>query len=209
MKTSIKGKRIGCFWVFLYLPLLAVLLVGCSTDDQYEPPVRFQSDNVVQEIQPERQAEIAPKQKIAPEKPKTEIFEIRETASDNQLKITVNGVKFEKVLNFESSFSTIPFEARENNEFVVVDLTIENVLDDKTQTPVLTLQAYVMDQDGYSYRYDGASIAVDKIYDNQDILPGMKKRGKVAFSVPEDATDLKFFFKFDITRPQTAVFDIK
>ncbi|MBS3102849.1 DUF4352 domain-containing protein [Candidatus Woesearchaeota archaeon] len=197
--------------ILLALLILSVVIYGCTTDVPYEPPQKVitsadnaNGKNIVQIVpkeEPQRQAE--------PEPPKVTEFKIGETATDNQLRITVNSVDFKKVIDFESTFSTIPFEAKESNEFVVIDLTIENILDDKTQTPVLTVQSSVMDQDGYNYLYDTASIAVDKIYDNKDILPGMKKRGKVVYSVPEDATDLKFLFKFDLFRDKTAVFDIK
>ena len=44
---------------------------------------------------------------------------------------------------------------------------------------------------------------------NVEILPGMKRRGEIAFLVPNDATDLKFMYKFDIISGTTVVFDIK
>ena len=42
-----------------------------------------------------------------------------------------------------------------------------------------------------------------------EILPGMKKRGELAYLVPSDATDLKFLYQFDLFTGTTAVFDIK
>lgn len=194
------------YYLFILFLISLLALSGCgSTDTKYVPLSKVESIQNKIETPVTTPSEL----EAQPENSKIQIFKIGETATDNQLKVTVNSVEYEKMLYFKSAYSSIPMEISEGNEFLIIDLTIENILSDKIQTPVLNLQTSVTDQDSYSYQLDTASVALDKVYDNKDILPGMKKRGKVAYSVPEDSTDLKFIFKFDVFQGKTAVFDIK
>lgn len=197
---------------WLLLLTAVVLLSACSTDIPYEPPQKVvttthdvNEENVVSDI-PKEELIIQTKSEL----PTVTEFKIGETATDTQLKITVNSVDFKNIITYDPGYTTIPIEAGEGKEFVIIDLTIENILNDTTQTPNIDLQSSVTDQDGYSYEVaTTASVALDKSYDNSDILPGFKKRGKVPYSVPKNTTDLKFFFKFNVFQGKTAVFDIK
>ena len=189
--------------------IITIFIVGCSSDTTYVPPSKVES-TPSGETPFKTQTTTPSEPKTQPEPSKVTEFKIGETATDDQLRVTIHSVDFKKIIYYEPGYTSLPIEPVEGNEFVIIDLTIENILDDKTQTPVLTLQSSVMDQDGYSYQLASvASVALDKVYDNKDILPGMKKRGKVAYSVPENAKDLKFLFKFDVFQAKTAIFDIK
>jgi len=193
--SNLGGKIIiGTFAV------LVLLISGCSTDIPYEPPTKVETDAASLPVSASGESEL---------EPVTE-FKIGETATDNELRISVNSVEFKRVITYNPGFTTIPIEAGEGKVFAIVDVTIENILTDVTQTPNLFLQSSLADQDSYNYEAEiTASVALDKAYDNGDILPGMKKRGKAAYSVPEGATDLKFIFKFDIFQGKTVIFDIK
>jgi len=87
--------------ILLALLILSVVIYGCTTDVPYEPPQKVitsadnaNGKNIVQIVpkeEPQRQAE--------PEPPKVTEFKIGETATDNQLRITVNSVDFKKVID--------------------------------------------------------------------------------------------------------------
>lgn len=191
------------------LVFLVLLMIGCSSDTEYNPPTKTET-TAAEEPSSATQEVATPEPETKKEQPKTQTFSIGDTATDNELKVTVNSVEFKNIINYNPGYTTIPIENPEGSEFIIVDITIENILTDKTQTPVLSMDSYIMDQDGYSYQVASvASVALDKVYDNQDILPGMKKRGKIAYSVPVDATDLKFVYKFDLFVGTTAIFDVK
>ena len=101
-------------------------------------------------------------------------------------------------------------EAPSGKQYAIVDLTIENVLTDKTQSVSTMMETTISDDEGYNYDLDFEGLtALDKSFKDGEILPGMKKRGELAYLVPRDATDLKFIYKFDLFTGTTAVFDIK
>jgi len=101
-------------------------------------------------------------------------------------------------------------EAPSGKQYAVVDITVENVLSDKTQSVSTLTETIVLDQDGYNYNLDFEGLtALDKSFKDGEILPGMEKRGEIAFLVPSDVTNLKFIYKFDLFMGTTVVFDIK
>lgn len=185
-------KEKYCSVVFL---LIAIILVsGCTSDTEYTPPSKVEStlSDVTQK-----------------ETPKTQIFNIGDTTTDNQLKITLNDVTFVSKID-EQNNQYLVAEAQSGKQYAVVDITIENILSNQTQTISTMLSTSILDQDGYEYKIDFEGlIALDKSFKDGEILPGMKKRGRIAYIIPNDTTDLKFVFKFDVLSGTTAVFDIK
>ena len=187
--------------------LTTIFISACSSDTPYTPPAKVQTaDNVVQ--QPEVvEKEVVPVEE--PEPPKIQTFDIGDTATDNQLKITVNSVKFVSVID-EVDNQFMIANAPSGKEYAVIDITIENILPDETQMVSSMMSMTVLDQDGYNYDTDfEALMALDKGFKDGEILPTMKKRGQLGFLVPKDSTDLKFIYKFDVFEGTSAVFDIK
>lgn len=153
--------------------------------------------------------------KLCEKKPPIKIFKIGEVASDGKLAITVNRVSFSDKLIYtqimeimgEPHTSTFKLKPKDGYQFLILDITIENLLETPTTVSSL-LQFKVFDEEGYYYDYSlFGTRYLDKKWEDGDILPKMKRRGKIAFEVPKNVKGLKFAFLFDISRT-TAVFDL-
>ena len=127
----------------------------------------------------------------------------------------INSFNFKDKITYSQSISiggedfgsSYDFEPKEGYQFLILDLTIENLQTDQTSTISSLLFFDVSDDDGYSYDYSLGTAYLDRKFEDGDLLPGMKKRGNVAFEVPKNPNGLKFAFKFDIVG-QTAIFDL-
>jgi len=194
--------------IILGLVLICIFLAGCSSDVQYEAPSKVGADSA--EEAPTETVETIPAEPEAePEPPKVQEFKVGETATDNQLEITLNSVEFVSNIN-EQDNQFLVAEAPSGKEYVVIDITIKNILTDSTQMVSTFGTTTLVDQDGYNYDLDFEGFsALEKTFKDGEILPGMKKRGDLAYLVPSDATDLKFLYRFDLFEGATAVFDIK
>jgi hypothetical protein len=201
---------------FMIILLIAgVIISGCSSDTEYTPPSKVESTQSEKTTETETQKTeiIEPETKLEAETetkpPKTQILNVGETATDNELRVTVNNVDFISMID-ELDNQFMIAEAPSGKQYAVVDITVENILPDKTQSISTMMETTILDQDGYNYDIDfGGFTALDKSFKDGDILPGMKKRGQIAYLVPTDTTDLKFIYKFDLFTGKTAVFDIK
>ncbi len=178
-----------------------VLISGC-VNRPYEQPLKVESSNNIQTS--------------LTENPKIQTFKVGESASDGKLKITVNGFNFkDKIVSshsteimgeeYESSFD---YKPKEGYKFLIIDITVENIQTDQTATISELLLFDVSDKEGYSYDYSFYTSFLDKNFQGGDLLPGMKRKGNIAFEVSKDVEGLKFAFKFDIAG-QTALFELK
>jgi hypothetical protein len=194
-------KKIGALLIGLMIVSL-VLSVGCTSSTPYEQPAQ-----VVQTTS----------SKIVTSTPQSIVkkFSIGETATDGKLKITLNSKRFaDKItmssstsINGQSYTSNMDFKPIEGKQFLILDITIENLQPDKTQTISTLLQFTVSDADGYSYPYSFYTAYLDKKFSGGDLLPGQKMRGEAAFEVPTNPNGLQFAFKFDYSG-KTAVYTI-
>lgn len=197
------------FSIVALLLISIIAISGCTSDAEYTPPSKVET--APSEVNtPSEPQEAAPSEpKAEPEPPKTQTFKTGETATDNELKVTVNSVNFVSKIDQKDNEFLIA-EAPSGKQYAIVDLTIENVLTDKTQSVSTMMETTILDDEGYNYDLDFEGFtALDKSFKDGEILPGMKKRGELAYLVPSDATDLKFIYKFDLFTGTTAVFDIK
>ena len=203
---NIEGGIMKLKHSLILLSLLSIVLIyGCESDMTYVPPKKVESIPSEVKTSSETPA-IAPSE---PEPPKIQTFRIGDTATDNQLKVTVNDVRFTSTINEKGNEFLVAI-APSRKEYAIVDITVENVLLDKTQSVSTLLGMTMVDQDGYNYDLDFEGFtSLDKGFKDGEILPNMKKRGQIAFLVPKDATDLKFIYKFDVFVGTTAVFDVK
>jgi len=194
------------YFGFISLLLISVFIIsGCTSDTEYTPPAKVESTQSATETPSETQEIVTSE----PEPLKTQTFNIGDTATDSELEVTINNVKFVSKID-EQDNEFLVAEAPSGKQYAIVDLTVENVLSDKTQTVSTMMETTILDQEGYNYDLDfEAFVALDKSFKDGEILPGMKKRGEIAYLVPSDATDLKFIYKFDMLTGTTAVFDIK
>lgn len=90
-------------------------------------------------------------------------------------------------------------EAEEGNEFAVVDITTTNNSDEEKQISTL-LQMLVKDDRGNSYGFSiSGTTGLDRAYDESTPLgPGEERRGKMAYEVPADASQLYWIFEFTL-----------
>lgn len=196
----IDKKFIDCVTIVTIISVM-FFSIGCTSDTEYNPPSKVETTSSVEEH--ETPTETPTKT------PKIQIFSVGETATDNELKITVNNVRFTTQID-EQNNQFLVAEAQPGKQYVIIDITTENILPDQTQTVSTLGLTSVIDQDGYEYTLDFEGlVALDKSFKDGEILPGMKKRGEVVYLVPNDVTDLKFRYKFDLFTGTTAIFDIK
>ncbi len=193
----IKMEKQKIWFGFVIILLVAVILVsGCTSDTEYFPPSKVESSSMGEETHSE------------PESAKTQTFNVGDTATDNELKVTVNDVKFVSKIN-EKDTKFLVVEAPSGKQYALIDITVENVLSETQIISVLT-QMTILDQGGYNYIVDFEGLtALDKSFKDGGILPGMKKRGVVVYLVPSDATDLKLQYSFESFAGTIAVFDIR
>jgi hypothetical protein len=180
--------------ILVVLLIIGVLLTsGCTSDKEYEAPTKVETASSGEENPSETTATTT-----EPETPKVQEFEIGDTTTDDELKFTVNSVRFTSEIDEQNNEFMIA-EAPSGEEYAIIDITVENILSDETQAVSTMFQAEILDQDGYAYDLDfEGQVALKKSFADGEILPGMKRRGEIAFLVPTDATDLKFMYKFDI-----------
>jgi len=94
-------------------------------------------------------------------------------------------------------------EAKEGNQFIILDLILENLGD---EDEYLGLHGgEIIDSEGYSYA-NGFTSRLDKPFNSGEVLPGMKRRGEVAYEVPKNAKDLKFTYNAAYTSISDAIF---
>src|SRR3989344_1886701 len=108
--------------------LIGILFISaCTTSRPYEQPSK------VENPQPQQPAQ-------EPEKPKIQTFKIGESATDGRLKVTVKGISFSNEItkttttniageDYSSSFG---FKPTAGYQFLIIDLTIENLQSNQT-----------------------------------------------------------------------------
>ena len=206
MLYKMEKQKIINLGLMVILVIGIVFISGCVSDRTYEQPSKIESTPSGEEIPSQTPTTTQPE-------PTVKTFKVGETASDGRLSITVNSKSFLDKITYEQTTtimgeeytSTFDFEPKSGYQFLILDITIENLQSDKTATVSSLLQFKVSDDEGYSYDYSLGTAYLDRNWEDGDILPGMKKRGSVAFEVPKDAKGLKFSFLFEIGGT-TAVF---
>ena len=115
-----------------------------------------------------------------------ETFKLGDIVDIGSFILVVNGV--------ESSSGSDFVKPAEGNEFVVVDLSLENKLDESVVVSSL-IQMSLKDATGQKYDVNIlASAAGGASTPDGELAPGEKLRGQVAFEVPSDAEALVFVF---------------
>lgn len=200
-------KHIKSYIIIVTSIIFVFFTLGCTSDTEYKPPSEVETTLDTQEKITSNNEE-KPTEKQT-EKPSVHTFNIGDTATDDELKITVNNVRFTTKID-EVDNQYLVAEASSGYQYAIIDITIENMLADKIQSIVPSYETEVIDFDGYTYDQDfDGQCALNKALSSGDILPGMKKRGELVYKVPIATEDLKFVYKFDLFGGTSAVFDIK
>ena len=212
-------------YVVSLLLVMIVLFSGClccTTKNEYEQPDLIVSKNeyeqpdlivskstttVVQVTTKATTKMTTTKATTTTTKPKIQTFNVGQTASDGDISITVNDVKYVQVID-ETDNQFLVETAPSGKKYAIVDLTVENLMSTKSVSLSSIMQVELQDGDGYVYDMDFSGMtALEKSLKSGDIVPGAKRRGQVAFLIPESAINNKFNFKFDLFGT-TAVFNL-
>ena len=184
-------------WILSLLLILTVFISGCTSSKDYEQPSETTTTTQVA-------AANTPTTQLPAVKP----FQVGETANNGKIAITLNKVRYATVID-EQDNEFLTAESTAGKEYAIVDVTLENLENDKTQSMSSLLMFEMRDEEGYGYDLDFmASVALDKKCDcDGDLLPRKKMRGEIPFEVPKDVKGLEFHFLFGIGET-TAVFDV-
>jgi len=133
-------------------------------------------------------------------------FNIDETAANDKMSIKINSVKFVKNIISTGTFGDL--EATQDKKFVIIDLTITNLMQEESLFVSSMFDSNLIDGEDYSYDTDYTVMSyLDRPLTSGTILPSMSLRGKMGFEVPTDAQDFTLVFRFGWDTP-VAVFTI-
>src|SRR3989338_7437618 len=165
--------------LILLFVFVTALIISCTTDRPYTQPTsaNHPTEAVPEEISTQKSLEA------------TKEFKIEESATDGRLKVTVNSINSQDKItftnrvdyggeNYDTSFDMNPAVG---NKFLIVDITVENLQRDQTSLTTSIFTYKIIDEEGYSYDYNLNTAYLDRKWEDGDILPGMKKRGRIAF----------------------------
>jgi len=124
---------------------------------------------------------------------------ISETKDDGELEITINNVDFLKEIG--------NFKAPTDKEIIIVDLTVKNIYTENKK--FYSQNTYLTDEAGYSYKNEwDVEYQIENRLSSDDILPGMKSRGKLGYLIPKNAKNVKFIAKFELLGGDTLIVDL-
>lgn len=170
---------------------LALLVSGCVSNSEVQ---KVDSTPTSIATASPQQANIAtPTLTAEPKTVKTAV--VGETLTNGKLKITLNEVKFTNNITGASEYLTSI--AKAGNNFVVVDLTLDNTAEEATAISSV-LQFKVESADGYRYQPDLLStVNLGQQIDGK-LQPASKIRGKLSFEVPLTTKGLLLAFDFGL-----------
>lgn len=136
------------------------------------------------------------RQQPAATKPASSLPVIGDTITTTAWNITVNDAWVTKRIDLLDN----PFlvaTAGDGEVFLVVDLTLENRTKETQTYSSLIDQPKIKSAEGYEFSEDfEAQMCLSNPLQDGDVVPGMKKRGQIAFKVRDDITDVCFAIEF-------------
>lgn len=135
-------------------------------------------------------------QQPASTKPASSLPGIGDTITTTAWKITVNDAwAAERVGSQDNPF--LVATAGDGEVFLIVDLTLENRTKETQTYSSLIDQPKIKSAEGYEFSEDlEARMCLSSPLQDGDVVPGMKKRGQIAFKVRDDITDVRFAIEF-------------
>lgn len=173
-------------FALLIIPILVILISGGCIDEQ-SVPIPIPTETVVE--QPVETIERPTETPVVTTTIST--HSIGESANDDNTKITLNSVRYVTTINGAN--------AEPGNQYVIVNITVENIGRDKNITyiwPQFTLISSGARESMPNDIDDAASTELEKSFNGEDIEPGDKRQGELAFQISEDAKDLKLRFEY-------------
>lgn len=135
-------------------------------------------------------------------------YVVGDTVTDGKTNIVVNSVRTTTRIDEKNNEFSVA-DAQSGYEYVILDVTIENVgSDTASYSPIINFKVY--DSSGYSYSDDfTAETALSKPFDGNNVVPGSKRRGEVPFMVPTDAQGLQLQFSFEAFGTDVAIINLE
>lgn len=127
-----------------------------------------------------------------------QIYNIGQSINNGNTRMTLNSIRYTKVIGDENDESNI-IRAEFGNQFLIMNITIENTGQDNSLSYVGN-QFTILDSDEdieTIYEEDIATSSnLPKYFNGENIPPGIKKQGEIAFQVPENVKGLKLRFEY-------------
>lgn len=187
-------------WWFWLIVILVIGAIGSSmgeesdtTDKQVDKQVADSKESEAQEVT-EETTEEETEEETEPEETEEkteepEFYKVGEIAETDKVKATITEITKPKGGEFN--------KPAEGKEFVLVNITIENISEDKELniSSILGFNAYV---DDVSINENlSAQIEADNTMDGT-IVPGKKLTGTLGYEVPEDWKEIEVYFEPDV-----------
>ena len=164
--------------VLLSAIVISGALVGCGSDT----PKKVEDQNQKQEQQQES---------------KVETFKVGDTIQTKDFKITVNKVETSEGGEF--------VKPKDGNEFIKVDITIENTSKEEQNISSM-IMFKVVDKDGRSYNQ--AIVEDQNGQLDGKVAPGRKMTGEYVVEVPKGATGLQLEFDSSLLNSGQVIVDL-
>ncbi|HAT4156624.1 Telomeric repeat-binding factor 2 [Clostridium perfringens] len=164
--------------VLLSAIVISGALVGCGSDT----PKKVEDQNQKQEQQQES---------------KVETFKVGDTIQTKDFKITVNKVETSEGGEF--------VKPKDSNEFIKVDITIENTSKEEQNVSSM-IMFKVVDKDGRSYNQ--AIVEDQNGQLDGKVAPGRKMTGEYVVEVPKGATGLQLEFDSSLLTSGQVIVDL-
>jgi len=122
---------------------------------------------------------------------------IGETATDGIQRFTVNSEQFADKLNTQNNIGQDKEPSQIGNQFLILDISIENPPSDSSTQTVTRSQFSMTDSYGYSYPCSQDTLYLDQGFTSElFISPGERVRKYFAFEVPMNPKGLKMTYTF-------------
>lgn len=172
-------------WWFWVIVVIVIGAIGSSMGDDDTPKLSADQDAGVETGADNGAEKETPETPDAePEEP--EFFKLGETVETSKVKATITDMS----KSDGSEFNT----PGEGKEFVLIDVTIENISDDQELniSSILSFKAYV--DDVTLNENLSAQIEADNTMDGT-IAPGKKMTGTLGYEVPKDWKEIEIHFE--------------
>ncbi len=127
--------------------------------------------------------------------PTVQIHSIGQSVSDGNSRMTLNNVRYTQEIN-EKKNESGAFKAESGKQFLIINITIENISPDKNMS-YSGYQFIILDSNDYIYEEDAkASKQLAKRFNGTEMAPGDKREGELSFQIPANAIGSKLRFEY-------------
>lgn len=126
-----------------------------------------------------------------------DVRDVGEGVSKEGWEITLNGVRTAQEIDYD--------EAEDGFEYVIPNITVTND-SGETESVSVGLQMVMKDGEGWQYRDDSATYALDRQFEGGEFEDGETRRGEIAYHVEEGTAPLYWAAEFGLFTEGTKTF---